>query len=136
MNTHIDVALFLWNPDVIELMSCLLRRRNLRSCGLEPSEGEDKIEDLIVSCSPSVVVFDLDPPYDISSAVALDLLERFPDLSFVITCADSALALKKAPWLSDYSLFQKPYEVDAMASTVHSMVRRARKNSAAFSIGV
>src|SRR5262245_38086311 len=135
MNTHIDVALFLWNPDVIELMSWLLLHRNLKSCGVEPSEGADRMEDLIVSCGPSVVVFDLDPPYDVSASVASHLLDRFSDVSFVLTCADSALALKKAPWLSGYPLFQKPYEMDAIADTVHSMVRHARKDVVALSIG-
>jgi hypothetical protein len=135
MKTRIDVALILWNPDVIQLMSWLLLDRNLTSSGVEPSEGAQRVEDLISSCSPSVVVFDLDPPYDLSAAVALRLVDRFSDLSFVLTCADSALALKKAPWLSHHPLFQKPYEMDAMTNTVRSLVRRAKKNVAVLSIG-
>jgi DNA-binding NtrC family response regulator len=133
MNTHIDVALFLWNPDVIELMSVALRERNLKSRGVEPSEGEDKIEDLILSWDPNVVVFDLDPPYDRSAAIARHLHERFPDCSFVITCADSARALKKAPWLSRYRLFEKPYGMEDLANSVRSMVRRAPKTFVAVS---
>jgi hypothetical protein len=135
MNTPIDVALFLWNPDVIQLMSWLLHHRNLKSCGVEPSEGEDKIENMIASCSPSVVMFDLDPPYDVSAKVAWHLLARFPNLPFVITCADSALAVKKAPWLSGHILFQKPYEMDTIANTVHSMVSHSRQNVAVLSVG-
>ena len=34
MNTRIDAALILWNPDVIELVSLFLRRRNVRVCGM------------------------------------------------------------------------------------------------------
>jgi hypothetical protein len=135
MNTHIDVALILWNTDVIQLVSLVLLNRDLKSCGLEPSEGPKRIEDLIVSCSPSVVVFDLDPPYDHSAAVALHLLDRFPDRSFVMTCADPSLALKKAPWLSGHPMFQKPYEVDKIANTVGSMVRHARRGVATLSVG-
>ena len=123
MNTPIDVALILWNTDVIDLVSLVLLRRNLLSCGCEPSEGAENIEELIVSCGPRVVIFDLDPPYDRSATVALRLLNRFPDRLFVMTCADSALALKKAPWLSGLPIFQKPYEVDEVASIVSSMVR-------------
>jgi hypothetical protein len=134
MNTRTDVALILWNTDVIQLVSLVLLHRNLKSCGLEPSEGTERIEDLIVSCSPSVVVFDLDPPYDRSAAVALRLLRRFPDRSFVMTCADPPIALKNAPWLSRHPLFQKPYELDEIANTVRSLVRRAR-SVAALSIG-
>jgi len=135
MNTTTDVALILWNTDVIDVVSFVLLRRNLRSRGLEPSEGRERIEDLILSCSPSVVIFDLDPPYDRSAAIVSDLLDRFRDCSFVMTCADSTLALKKAPWLSRYAQFQKPYEIDEMANTVRSLVRRAPGRVATLSVG-
>jgi hypothetical protein len=135
MNTTTDVVLILWNRDVIDVVSFVLLHRDLKSRGLEPSEGRERIEDLILSCSPSVVIFDLDPPYDRSAAIALDLLDRFRDCSFVMTCADSNLALKKAPWLSGYALFQKPYEIDEMANTVRSMVRQSPRRVAAFSVG-
>src|SRR5262245_44236795 len=122
MSTSIDVALILWNPDVIELVSLILRSRNLKSTGLEPAEGIDKIEQLIVSRGPRVVVYDLDPPYDRSAAVALQLMARFSDCSFVMTCADRALAVKAAPWLRLYPVFQKPYEPDQIVRTVRSLV--------------
>ena len=125
MNTHTDVALILWNPDVIELVSLILQRRNLTSCGVEPSKGAKAIEDLLTTSKPNVVVFDLEPPYDQSAAVAKRLLYRFPDPSLVITCADRGLALKKAPWLSDYPVLQKPYEMDDIANIVRFQVRRA-----------
>jgi len=135
MNTRVDVALILWNQDVIELMSWQLLRRNLQSCGVEPSEGPDNIDHLIVSRAPSVVVFDLDPPYDASAAVALQLMYRFNDLAFVITCADSALAVKKAPWLAHHPMFQKPYDMDAIANVVRAMVKRTPRTVEALSIG-
>src|SRR5262249_11075640 len=135
MNTQIDVALILWNPDVIELVSLVLLHRHLKSRGTEPSEGIERIEALIRSCSSSVVVFDLAPPYHRSAAVALHLLNRFPDCQFVMTCADPALVLKTASWLSAHPIFQKPYEVDEIANTVRSMVRRACRNVATVSLG-
>jgi hypothetical protein len=92
------------------------------------------MEKLIVSHSPMVVVFDLAPPYDRSAAVALYLLDRFPDYSFVLTCADSALALKTAPWLSRQILFQKPYEMEEIARIVGSMIRRVPKRMGALSM--
>src|SRR5205809_3127140 len=79
MNTNIDVALILWNTDVIDLLSFVLLHRNLKSCGLGPFEGSERIEDFILSCSPSVVMFDLHPPYSRSAAVASHLLSRFPE---------------------------------------------------------
>jgi hypothetical protein len=133
MNTSIDVTLILWNKDVIQLVTLILLHWNLRSIGVEPSEGPEKIEDLIASSSPAVVVYDLDPPYDRSAAVTLRLLDRFPECSFVMTCADPALALKSAPWLSGHPVFQKPYELDEVAYTVASMVTRASKSLVAFS---
>jgi hypothetical protein len=135
MKTYADVALILWNPDVIELVSLVLVHRNLKSIGVEPSEGRDGIEELIVSSSPSVVVFDLDPPYGRSTAVAHHLLNRFPDRAFVMTCADRGLALRTAPWLSSHPLFQKPYEMDEIANTVRSMVRHSCRNVVSLSIG-
>jgi hypothetical protein len=135
MKTHIDVALILWNTDVIELASLVLCRRNLKSCGVEPCAGLERILDLIRTLGPRVVVFDLDPPYDRSAAVALHLMDRFPDRAFVITCADSALALKKAPWVSRFPLFEKPYEIEHMADTVRSMVIRARRSFSTLAIG-
>jgi hypothetical protein len=136
MNTHIDVALFLWNPDVIQLVSLVLLQRNLKACGAEPSEGVDAIKDLIVSRGPRVVVFDLAPPYERSSRDVLNLLDRFPDRSFVITCADKALALRKAPWLSDYPVFQKPYEMEDIANTVRFMARRSPVLSSRYQLEV
>jgi len=135
MNTTTDVVLILWNTDVIDVLSFVLLSRDLKSRGLEPSEGRERIEDLILSCSPSVVIFDLEPPYDRSAAIALDLLNRFRECSFVMTCADSNLALRKAPWLSRYALFQKPYEIDEIANTVRSMVRRVQRKVATLAVG-
>lgn len=128
MNGSTDVALILWNPDVIDLMSFVLLRRNVRSRGIEPAEGTERISDFIQSCSPAVVVFDLDPPYARSAAAALYLLDRFPNHPFVMTCADRMLALNSASWLSCHPLYEKPYPLDDLAKTVHSMViRRASK---------
>jgi hypothetical protein len=134
MYTRIDAVLILWNPDVIQLVSLVLKYRNLKSCGIEPSDGEESIERLMMACSPTVVVFDLDPPYDRSATVALRLLDRFPECSFVMTCADSGLALKRAPWLARHPMLQKPYEMDEIARIVRSMVKPER--AAAMSAGV
>src|SRR5438093_13084495 len=108
MNTTTDVALILWNTDVIDLMSFVLLRRNLKSCGVEPSEGCERIEAFILSCSPSVVVFDLDPPYDRSAAGASHLLRRFAYCCFVHTCEDPNLAWLKESRLYNYAMFKKP----------------------------
>ena len=133
MKRNIDVALVLWNPDVIQLMSHVLCRRNLVSSGIEPSEGMERITDVIASSGAPVVVFDLEPPYARSAAVAKELLNRFPDRGFVMTCADPLLAVKSAPWLAMYSIFQKPYETDDIAAMVSSMVRRTLRQVAACS---
>jgi len=133
MKRNIDVALVLWNPDVIQLMSHVLHRRNLLSSGIEPSEGMERITDVIASSGAPVVVLDLEPPYARSSAVAKELLNRFPDRGFVMTCADPLLAVRSAPWLAMYSIFQKPYETDDIAAMVSSMVRRTLRHVAACS---
>ena len=130
MKTEIDVALILWNSDVIELVSFALDQENLRSCGAEPSAGLAAIEQMIQYRNPSVVVFDLDPPYDRSAATLLRLLKRFPSRFFVVTCADKALAVKKAPWLSGHPMFQKPYGMDEVADVVGSLVRRVPQSVA------
>ena len=133
MKRNIDVALVLWNTDVIELMSHVLCRRNLLSSGIEPSEGTERITAVIASSGAPVVVFDLEPPYARSAAVAKELLNRFPDRGFVMTCADPLLAVKSAPWLAMYSIFQKPYETDEIAATVCGMVHRSLRHAAACS---
>ncbi len=129
MDTRTDVALILWNPDVIQLVSFVLRQRDLKSCGVEPSGGTERLEELLASCRPSVVLFDLAPPYIRSAAVARYLLNRFPDCSFAMTCADPMLALNTAPWLACHPLFQKPYEIDEIGDVVRSMVNVARKSN-------
>jgi hypothetical protein len=126
MNSHIDVALILWNPDVIELMSFALLQRDLRSRGVEPSETMGRIESLLVFWKPDVIAFDLHPPYSESAVIVRRLMHQFPNCPFVMTCADSAYALKKAPWLSRYPLFQKPYAPDAVANTIFSLVNVAQ----------
>jgi hypothetical protein len=127
----INVALILWNADVIDLMSVVLSQWKLRSRGVEPSQGARRIEKLIASTDVSVVVFDLDPPYAQSAAVVLNLIRRFPGKSFVLTCADPILALMKAPALIGRPIFQKPYEPDELAKTVVSMAAGAAENTAA-----
>ena len=132
MNTRTDVALILWNTDILQLMSLVLVDRNLTSCGMEPGHGQETIEHLIVSCRPSVVIYDLEPPYARSTSVVLQLMERFPRPSFVLTGADPLLALKSAPSLSAFPAFQKPYEIDAIADTVSSLVARAAMDETTF----
>ena len=131
MNTYTDVTLVLWNLDVIDLLSLALFERNLRSRGMEPSEGVERIERLIHSSSPSVVVLDLEPPYDRSASVAHYLMDRFPDSSFVMTCADSKRVRRAAPWLTAHPIFQKPYQMDDIADKVGSIVSSPFRSLAA-----
>jgi DNA-binding NtrC family response regulator len=121
MSTGIDAALILWNSDVIELVSIALKRRNIRVRGIEPAAGAN--EDLLETSNPTVVVFDLDPPYKRSTSVVGDLLLRFPGQAFVFTCADPVLAINAAPWLSRYTVLQKPYDVNEIVTTVRSLMK-------------
>jgi hypothetical protein len=126
MNTQsVDVALILWNPDVIEWVSFVLAQLNLKCCGIEPSAGIQNIEQLIASRAPGVVVFDLEPPYQRSSAVFFQLLDRFPDRAYLVTCADPTLAVKAAPWLVCHIILQKPYAPDVIGKVVVSASNRA-----------
>ena len=134
MDTHIDVALILWNPDVIHLMSTVLWHRQVSSSGVEPSERE-KVKALIESGKPSVVVFDLDPPYQRSAAVLSDLMARYSGSSFILTCADPALAVKFVPWLSSYQVFQKPYGIDELGNAIGAVVHPAVESLAVASGG-
>ena len=136
MKQSVDVALILWNRDVIDLVAWVLSQHQLTSRGIEPSEGTERMENFIFSCSPTVVVMDLEPPYHRSGVAAMYLQRRFPEHSFVMTCADSALARKNAPWVSCFPIFQKPYAIDEIGNTLDSMVRRASKNIAMASIGI
>jgi DNA-binding NarL/FixJ family response regulator len=128
--TTTNIALILWNTDVIDLMSLVLLQWKLTSRGVEPSQGEEAIEQWIASYNPKVVVFDLDPPYARSGAVVSNLIRRFPEQSFVLTCADPILALVKAPALFAHPIFQKPYEPDELAKTVASLVPRVSDRDA------
>src|SRR5215467_1776404 len=127
MGIQVDVALILWNPDVIQWVSYVLLQQNLRCCGMEPSVGAEKMEEMIASRHPSVVLLDLAPPYQHSAAIFLRILDRFPDRTFVITYADPIFARKVAPWLSCHLTLQKPYEADVIEKIVVSRVRRAAK---------
>jgi hypothetical protein len=132
MDTHFDVALILWNPDVIQLLSMVLRLRHLSSSGVEPYDREN-VQKLIESGKPSVVVFDLDPPYQRSAAVLSDLMTRFSGCSFIMTCADPPLALKFVPWLSTYRVFQKPYPIDELGNAIDAGVGHTFEGVAAAS---
>lgn len=125
MTKDIDVALILWNPDVIHLATVVLEQRNLKSGGLEPYHTIQEIEEWVVCCEASVVVFDLGPPYNMSARVALYLLNRFPERSFVFTCADPQLATKVAPALSVHPILRKPYYPEEMGNVVEALVCRA-----------
>src|SRR5215510_315080 len=82
---RLDVALILWNSDVIEWVSYVLLQQDFRCCGIEPSDGVNRIEDLIAATRPRLVMLDLAPPYEKSTNDFLHLLERFPRQKFVIT---------------------------------------------------
>ena len=96
----------------------------------------DRIGDFIASHTPAVVVYDLEPPYGLSAARFLSLLDRFSECSFVITCADRALALHSAPWLSAVPVFQKPYVLDEIADSVYSRVTRISLKLAPVYLGI
>ena len=132
MKTFVDVALILWNEDVIQLVSFVLLNWNLKSAGVEPSGTVEEIEQLIISSRPLVVMFDLAPPYKHSTAIMLRLVRRFHDCSFILTCADPILVLKTAPWLAGYPIFQKPYELNEIASTIQSITTLASTVTASF----
>jgi hypothetical protein len=135
MSTQRDVALFLWNEDIIHMMSWLLLDRNVESDGVEPSEGEDAIESRIACWNPKIVVFDLIPPYQDSAAVLARLIDRFPEMRFIVTCADTTLALRKAPWLSRLRLFQKPYDPYALVDQIQAAVAPSYKSIGIVSVG-
>lgn len=121
-----DVALVLWNVDVIDLVASLLRERRLSVVGLEPREETERIQEVLTARGPRVVVFDLAPPYRRSGQVAADLLRSFKSSKFIFTCADPKVAFMMEPWLSCYQVFQKPYDVmdltDVIASTLKPSV--------------
>ena len=123
MTQKADVVLFVWSLDVTELISLALQDCHLTAAGLEPAEEIDRMEEFIDSCEPSVVVFDLAPPYRTSAKTATLLLSRFPDLPFVFTCADRQLAQKHVPWLSCRPIFQKPYDICAVAELLASLAK-------------
>jgi len=135
MNSQTDVALILWNEDLIDLMSFVLQEFGMTSFGLEPFESRKTIEDTIALRKPCVIIFDLDPPYERSAATALELIDRFADCSFLMTCADPLLAFQKAPWLCGQAIFEKPYDVLQLAASVHLLVRRTQR-LAKFAVGV
>jgi hypothetical protein len=123
MNRKTDVALLIWSLDVIEVMSLALLDRHLAAAGLEPAEDIQSMEEFIRSCDPSVVVFDLAPPYRRSARTAELLLRRFPSLPFVFTCADRRLAQMQESWLSSCPVLQKPYDVCAFSELLASMAK-------------
>jgi hypothetical protein len=53
MNIYSDVALVLWNRDVIELVSMILLTRNLKARGIEPSDDVAQVEEFILTCAPT-----------------------------------------------------------------------------------
>ncbi|HLH30557.1 MAG TPA: hypothetical protein VKY31_05105 [Terriglobia bacterium] len=121
MNAGTDIALILWNQDVIDVLSFALRLRNLSSDGIQPLEGIHRIADFIALSGAGVVVLDLAPPYAEAAATAMLLADRFQNCSFIMTCADRALALNAVPWLQGYPVFQKPYELDEIVEAVHAI---------------
>lgn len=123
-----DIALILWNTDVIEFVSVVLLRDNVRCCGIQPDEAEDRIEEFIASHGSNTVMFDLAPPYSQSAKVFMRLIDRFPDRSFIITCADPMLAIKVAPWLSCHHIVQKPYEAEEIRDILLSTMSRIPKH--------
>jgi hypothetical protein len=115
---RLDVALILWNADVIQWVSYVLLQQDFKCCGIEPSGGVDRIEELIATTGPRLVMLDLAPPYTKSTNDFLHLLERFPRQLFVITCADPLFAIQAAPWLCSQLMLQKPYGPETIRKIV------------------
>jgi len=115
---RLDVALILWNSDVIQWVSYVLLQQDFTCCGIEPSDGVGRIEELIASSGPRLVMLDLAPPYEKSTKDFLYLLERFPRQKFVITCADPLFAIQAAPWLCSQLMLQKPYGPEVIRKIV------------------
>ena len=125
MKAFVDVALVVWNPDIIQLLSFVLQTHDLNGVGIEPSEGTKNIARFLEFADAPVVVFDIEPPYTRSTAGLLPLLEKFQQCAFVVTCADPVLALKSAPYLARYPVFQKPYDLSKIVSTILELTRNS-----------
>ncbi len=123
MISQADVALILWNTDVIDWVSFILLQQNLKCCGIEPSAGVGNIEALIASQAPQVIMFDLAPPYIESAKMFLGVVARFPDPLYVVTSADPVLALRAAPWLSHLTIVQKPFDAEVISKVLGSHFR-------------
>jgi DNA-binding LytR/AlgR family response regulator len=125
MKAYVDVALVVWNPDIIQLLSFVLQTHNLNGVGIEPSEGIKSIDRFLEFADAPVVVIDLEPPYNRSTAGLSHLLEKFQQCAFVVTCADPVLALRSAPYLARYPVFQKPYDLSQIVSTIQELTRNS-----------
>lgn len=117
-----DVALILWNADVIDWVSLVLQQDRLTCCGIEPRGGAPHLERWIASHYPRLVMLDLAPPYVESTRIFRRLLDSFPDLLFVLTCADPYFAIKAGPWVCDYPTLQKPYDPEMLRLMLGSML--------------
>src|SRR5262245_5456012 len=125
MSAQTDVALILWNPDVIQWVSFILLQQNLKCCGIEPSAGPQKMEEMIASHRPSVVVFSLAPPLKPSGARPWCLLVRFLAWASATPCAHPTSARKAARWRPYCSTLQKSYEGDVIVTRGGSKACRA-----------
>ena len=124
MESATDVALILWNADVIEWVSLVLQQEHLTCCGIEPCGGEPHLARWIASQNPRVVMLDLAPPYKESTRMFRRLLDSSPDRLFVLTCADPCLAVKAGPWICAHPTLQKPYGPETLRLILGSMFSR------------
>jgi CheY-like chemotaxis protein len=123
------VALFNSNPDAIVLITRLLESAGFTVVSAlipEVRDGRCDVDALMTDHDPSVVVYDIDPPYEENWAMFEDVRARpsMSDCRFVITAADAAEVERLAG--HDERIFEVVDKNSGLGDLAHAVKEAAR----------
>lgn len=123
------VAIFNSNDDIVEMLRFALEQAGLIVVSGHVDairRGEQRLSDFIEEHNPSVILYDVVPPYD-RSWHFLEHLRETPSMNgrrFVITSTNAQRVREVAGEAEQVlEIVGKPYDLDAIVRTVESVTR-------------
>jgi DNA-binding response OmpR family regulator len=123
------VAVFNSNDDVVEMLRLAIEQRGFVVVSGHVDairRGEQRLSDFVEEHDPSVIVYDLVPPYDRSWLFLEHLREgaSMRDRRFVITSTNAARAKEIIGAVDHvYEVIGKPYDIDEVVTAVERAAR-------------
>lgn len=128
------VAVFNTSPDTVELLRVVLQHAGfvvVSAFTFDIRDGRVDVEAFLRHTNPSVVVYDIAPPYDANWALfqALRTNSTLQQYRYVITSTNAPYVQRLAGDVHVHEIIGKPYDLNEIVAAVQMAARHAAEDS-------